>query len=154
MVLFFVSGNRLSKHSSRIAACQVMYQKDLMCSDTEKTVYNFVNHYIKEEPLLKNINMKFFKKLISHFDEILDFEEIISQCLVNDGSVTSIPAVMKSIIKVAILELKFEKTDIPVIINEYVNVSKYFVDKSSVNFINAVLDRIAKKMERLCLKEQ
>jgi N utilization substance protein B len=140
-----MSACKLSKHSARIAAVQVMYQLDIVGGDIDKILSNFLDHYIKNENIFENMNKKFLKKLVSHFVEDINFDSIIKSNLVKNDITSSIT---KSIIKVAIIEMTFENTDIPVIINEYVNVSKYFLDQKSISFINAVLDKISKNIER------
>lgn len=139
---------KISKHASRIAAVQVVYQIDMVGGEPEKILFHFLNHYVKTEDILQNINEKFLRKLISHFGEDIDFENIISEHLSKNGSMSMMSSLAKSLIKVAITEIIFEKTDIPVIINEYVNVSKYFLEKKAVSFINAILDKISKTIKR------
>lgn len=144
---------KISKHGSRIAAVQIMYQIDMTGEEPEKVLFNFINHYLETENILKDINEKFLRKLVSHFKEKIDFEVIISKHLTKSGTVSGLSSLTKSIVKVAILEMICEKTDIPVIINEYVNVSKYFLEQKTVSFVNAILDKISKcvKRENLCL---
>jgi N utilization substance protein B len=139
------SSYKLSKHSARIAAVQVMYQLDIVGGDIEKVLDNFLDHYVKNEEIFENMNKKFLKKLVSHFAENIDFDSLIESHSAKNNVASSIT---KSIIKVAIVEMTFENTDIPVVINEYVNVSKYFLDQKSISFINAVLDKISKNVER------
>jgi transcription termination factor NusB len=56
--------------------------------------------------------------------------------------------VTKSILKVGIVEMIFEKTAIPVIIDEYVEIAKNFVDEKGVKFVNAILDKLSRQVER------
>lgn len=142
---FTMSVCKLSKHFARIAAVQVMYQLDMVGGDINRILSNFLNHYIKNENTFENMNKKFLKKLVSYFVEDIDFDSIIKLHSAKNNVVSSIT---KSIIKVAIIEMIFENTDIPIVINEYVNVSKYFLDQKGVSFINAVLDKISKNIER------
>ncbi len=145
------SSKIVSKHASRIGACQVMYQKEITGNNTQVILNNFIKYYLKEEPLLKHIQLNFFKRLVSYFDNTeFDTDEIIRNSLSENYSLERMQIMMKCIIKVAILEMKFEKTDIPVIINEYVQVSKYFVGQSEFKFVNAILDKISKNIERKC----
>lgn len=148
-----IPNQKTSKHGSRIAAVQVMYQMDMTGGIPEKVLSNFLNYYVETEDILKNMSEQFLKRLVSYFEIEIDFENIISPHLVKNGSMITISSLTKSLIKVAIIEMMFEKTDIPVIINEYVDVAKYFLEKKSVSFINAILDRISKTIERknVCL---
>ena len=40
------------------------------------------------------------------------------------------------------------KTSINIIINEYLNAAKFFVNKSQIKFLNALLDKISKKLRK------
>lgn len=143
---------KVSKHTSRIAAVQIMYQKDIINIEIGKILHNFINHYMLEAEEHKDINLRFFKRLVNHFaDTSVDFEDIISKNLLNEKTFYSISIINKSILKVAIIEMIFEKTDIPVIITEYVEITKLFSDRASVKFVNAMLDKISKQIERKCL---
>ncbi len=142
-----------SKHGARIAAVQMMYQMNITEESSKKILFNFLNYYVETEDILKNMSEKFLKKLVSHFETEIEFENIISPYLVKNGSMITISSLTKSLIKVAIIEMMFEKTDIPVIINEYVNVAKYFLEKKSVSFINAILDKIS-KIINVCLEKK
>ncbi len=145
-----MSASKLSKHSSRIAAVQIMYQIDIVGGDSDKVCDNLLNYYVKEEEMLANLNVNFLKKLIQHFDDKnIDFEAIIKPNLSKNSTLIGVSALSISIIKVAIIEMMFEQTDIPVIINEYVEIAKYFLNKKSVAFINAVLDKISKNIKRM-----
>ena len=57
--------------------------------------------------------------------------------------------VLLSILRMAIFELKFIK-NIPekVIVSEYVDIAGSFFDAKQVNFVNSILDRIAKKSRK------
>ena len=142
---------KISKHTSRIAAVQVMYQKDVADIDFEKTSANFLNNFINKEDDYKDINLSFYKRLLKHFPESDDFEETINKNIQNERSVVSSNVIIKSIIKVAMIEMIFEKTDMPIIINEFIEISRYFLDEKGVKFMNAVLDAISKQVERKCL---
>ncbi len=139
-----------SKRLARTLAVQFMYQlqmKDIQSvSDIE--VDDFINTYAND-----NVNTKFFKKLVANFQKCTHLDEMIENVLEDGKTVLNSPPVEICIIKTALTEMIFEKTDIPVIINEYVEIAKDFLDEKSAKFINALLDKISKKVERKCLKE-
>ena len=133
-----------------MAAVQVMYQKDMTDTDLDKIISNFIIHYINEEESYDDINLSFFKKLTSRFSDDIDFEGMINQNLQSDKTMGQTAYIAKSIIKVAVIEMMFENTDLPIIMNEYIEISKCFVDEKSVKFINAILDKISKQVVRTC----
>ncbi|MDR0942182.1 MAG: transcription antitermination protein NusB [Holosporales bacterium] len=141
----------LSKRLSRVAAVQIMYQINATSSvDIQKIINNFIEHYVKQNPDCQGINYKFLESLVGRFSESLNLDEIINNNLEYDKSLSNAPIIGVSIIKVAIIEMIFEKTDIPVIINEYIEIAKSFVDYNFVHFINAILEKISKRIERKC----
>jgi N utilization substance protein B len=125
-----------------------MYQVDMTNSDLDKVIANFESDYIEEEDQYKDIDISFFKSLVGRFAEDFDADAAIANSLDGKGNIEHTSKIAISIIKVGILEIVFEATAIPVIINEYVEIAKSFVDDSGVKFINAVLDRSAKQFRK------
>jgi N utilization substance protein B len=115
-----------------------------MGTTPDDVVSNFKKYYLPTDETLQHMNKKFFANLVSYFNEEVRFEEIITDALSDKTRVSTISCTTMCIIKVAILEMFFGKTLLPVIINEYVEIAKYFGDQKSVSFVNAILDRIAK----------
>ena len=55
--------------------------------------------------------------------------------------------VFQVIIKSAIFEFLYKpKTSINIIINEYLKASNYFIEDSQTKYLNALLDKISKKI--------
>lgn len=139
-----------SKRLARTLAVQFMYQmqmKDVQSvSDVE--IEDFIETYANDD-----VNTKFFKRLVDNFQKDTNLDEIIEDALEDDKTVSNSPPVEICIIKTALTEMIFEKTDIPVVINEYVEIAKDFLDEKVAKFINALLDKISKKVERKCLEQ-
>jgi N utilization substance protein B len=145
--------HKLAKHMSRIAAVQVMYQKDVTDDDVSSIVDDANDFVVCDGDFDQRMHRNFFKRLISRFDEEIDFNGIIEHNLDPNTRMITAPVIMKSIIKVGIIEIIFEKTAIPVIINEYVEIAKKFIGEGGGKFINAVLDKIANQIDRRCQNE-
>lgn len=152
-LVFLVSIKNLSKHTSRMAAVQIMYQSEVSDSDLDKINTNFLTHYISKDEAYKDINLSFYKRLVSHFPDSDSFDEIINKNLQSDKAIKSYNCMSKSIIKVAMIEMIFENTDMPIIINEFIEIARYFLDEKGVKFVNAILDTISKQVERKCQKK-
>ena len=139
-----------SKRLARTLAVQFMYQmqmKDVQSvSDVE--IEDFIETYAND-----GVNTKFFKKLVDNFQKDTNLDDMIEDALEDDKTVSNSPPVEICIIKTALTEMIFEKTDIPVVINEYVEIAKDFLDEKVAKFINALLDKISKKVERKCLEQ-
>ena len=142
-----VAPTKSSKRTSRIAAVQTAYQYHITKDDRNTIVENFIKYYIDSDDLYKDIDLFFFKKLTSHLEDD-GINEILTGNLNIEYSPVLSNMIIRNIVQVAAIEIRFEKTDIPIIINEFLEISKEFVDQKSVKFINAMLDKVSKQIER------
>tara|TARA_B100002051_G_scaffold257400_1_gene274760 strand:- start:329 stop:733 length:405 start_codon:yes stop_codon:yes gene_type:complete len=104
----------------------------------------------KEENLTfpKHRFKKFIKDVVNgtiERDEIIS-EEINSH-LNLDLNMKNLDKVFHVIIKSAIFEFLYKpKTSIKIIIKEYLNASNFFIEDSQTKYLNALLDKISKKI--------
>ena len=104
----------------------------------------------KEEKLdfPKHRFKKFIKDVVSgtlERDEVINEE--INTHLSTDLKMIKIDKVFQVIIKCAIFEFLYKtKTSTKIIIKEYLNASNYFIDISQTKYLNALLDKISKKV--------
>ena len=64
-----------------------------------------------------------------------------------DLNMKNLDKVFQVIIKSAIFEFLYKpKTSINIIIKEYLNASNFFIDESQTKYLNALLDKISKKI--------
>ena len=78
-------------------------------------------------------------------DELLK-EEILLH-LNDDLNVKNLDKVFEIIIKSAVYEFLYKpNTSSKIIIKEYLNASNFFMDKSQTKYLNALLDKISKKI--------
>lgn len=76
-----------------------------------------------------------------------DFDVIIANHLDDGWSLNRIEIVLVIIIELAICEMMFlPEIALRTIIDEYTTITTYFGNHSEVNFVNAILDRIGKKI--------
>ncbi|CEI84692.1 transcription antitermination protein NusB [Ehrlichia minasensis] len=66
----------------------------------------------------------------------------IATLLNEKWSIDRINLISLSIIKTAVCELICSNTDAVIIINEYVNIASHILEKTEVNFINAILNQV------------
>ena len=146
---------RVAKNISRLAAIQLMYEKDILNVNTDSALLSFKDYVDNDkvnrskESIYNNMHLRFFKKLISHFYKDVDFNDIYTKCISNSKMIAD-SEMLNSIVKVAILEMMYEKTDFPVVINEYVEISKDFTSDKEVKLINAILDKVSKYIVKQC----
>ena len=91
---------------------------------------------------------KFIKDVVNgtiERDEVI-IEEI-KKHLNEDLNMNNLDKVFQVIIKSAIFEFLYKpKTSINIIIKEYLNASNYFIEDSQTKYLNALLDKISKKI--------
>ena len=93
-----------------------------------------------------------FKKFIKDVvNGTIERNEVITDELkihLNDDlKMNNLDKVFQIIIKSAIFEFLFKpKTSIKIIIKEYLNASNFFIEDSQTRYLNALLDKISKKI--------
>mgnify|MGYP001410248452 FL=1 len=91
---------------------------------------------------------KFIKDVVNgtvERDEVINEE--IKNHLNSDLNMKNLDKVFQVIIKSAIFEFLYKpKTSINIIIKEYLNASNFFIDESQTKYLNALLDKISKKI--------
>ena len=91
---------------------------------------------------------KFIKDIVNgtiEREELINIE--INNHLEQDLKIQNMDKVFQIIIKSAIFELLYKpNTSIKIIINEYLKASNFFIDDSQTKYLNALLDKISKKI--------
>ena len=78
-------------------------------------------------------------------DEVI--KEEIENYLSKDLQLNNLDKVFQVIVKSAIFEFLYKpKTPTKIIIKEYLNASNFFLEDSQTKYLNAILDKIAKKI--------
>ena len=137
------------KSKTRLAAIQIASQHLVNNQDLEFIKNDFDKYYrntIIDETLNKvKYNVNFLSKLISFF-KTLDFVSIsneINNLIKFDRRFEKWDTINKAIILVAIGELRnIENNKLKIVLNDYIEISKYFVNLKETKFINAILDKI------------
>ena len=108
--------------------------------------------YNNDEDLIfpKHRFKKFIKDVVNgtiERDEVINEE--IKNHLNSDLNLKNLDKVFEVIIKSAIFEFLYKpKTSIKIIIKEYLNASNFFIDISQTKYLNALLDKISKKIRK------
>ena len=106
--------------------------------------------YNKDENLTfpKHRFKKFIKDVVNgtiERDEVIKDE--IKNHLNTDVNMNNLDKVFQVIVKSAIYEFLYKpKTSIKIIIQEYLNASNFFIENSQTKYLNALLDKISKKI--------
>ena len=122
------------KRNPRVIVIQMLYGK----------------YFNKDENLTfpKHRFKKFIKDIVNgtvERDDVINAE--IKNHLDNDLNMKNLDKVFQVIIKSAIFEFLYKpKTSINIIIKEYLNASNFFIEESQTKYLNALLDKISKKI--------
>ena len=122
------------KYNPRVIVIQKLYSK----------------FYNKDENITfpKHRFKKFIKDVVNgtiERDEVINDE--IKNHLNTDVNINNLDKVFQVIVKSAIYEfLYMPKTSIKIIIKEYLNASNFFIENSQTKYLNALLDKISKKI--------
>ena len=98
----------------------------------------------------KNQYKKYIKDVVSGTLERIELiEETIINNLERDINLKKTDKLLKIILFAAVFELMF-KHSIPkkVVISEYVKASEFFLEKSQISYLNAILDKLSKLIRK------
>ena len=123
-----------AKNNPRVIAIQKIYGK----------------FYNKDEDLTfpKHRFKKFIKDIVNGTIERNDLiTEELETHLKEDLILTHLDKLFQVIVKCAVFEFLYKpKTSSRIIIKEYLNASNFFLEDSQTKYLNALLDKIAKKI--------
>ncbi len=120
--------------SPRVIIIQKLYG-NFFNNDTELT---FPKHRFKK--FIKDVVVGTIER-----DEVI--KEELKNHLNKDLQLTNLDKVFQIIIKSAIFEFLYKpKVSTKIIIKEYLDASNFFLENSQTKYLNAVLDKIAKKI--------
>ena len=122
------------KNNPRVIIIQKLYSKYY----NNEVELNFPKHRFK----------KFIKDVVNGTIERDDvIHEEITNHLNDDLKISNLDKVFQVIIKSAIFELMYKpKISSKIIMKDYLNASNFFIDLSQTKYLNALLDKISKKL--------
>ncbi|MCG3712731.1 transcription antitermination factor NusB [Aliarcobacter butzleri] len=106
-------------------------------------IAKFVDEILEEKKIRNNqkdFALNLFNGTIKNLSQI--DENIVSN--LNQGTLSDIGSVEKSILRLAIYEILFESLPKAIIINEAIELSKRLASDGAPKFINGLLDKIVK----------
>ncbi len=144
--------------NARLNAIQALYASEFKDDPIEKTVYDFLNKEVGNKVLLENENgeesfipitdadAELFTQLVKTVKDKKDqIDEIISNSFSKDWDKDRVELLLQNILRTGIAEFFIHPNlDAPIIINEYVDITRSFYDGPEIRLVNAVLDKFAK----------
>ncbi len=147
---FSLKNNFSYMRNSRIIALQILYQieffnqKEPFEKISKKIYHHYLTDHLKDniddvinQEFVKNI----IKKSIEKKTEILEEIKPLLQRSLDDLSLN-----LKLILILAISEILINKTDLKIIYNEYIEITKVFENDEDAKFVNSILANIATKL--------
>lgn len=138
-----------ARTASRLAAVQALYQLEIEPISPGTVIGQFIAHRFKEESIYstKVDHLLFENIVLGVCEERQELDPLIAKTLANGWNIDRLEVVIKAILRAATYEL-LGKTNVPrpVVINEYVNITKAFFSGQEPAFVNASLDNLAKQV--------
>jgi transcription antitermination protein NusB len=138
-----------AKTNARKAAVQALYQWQM----TGQSLSDIESQFV-EEDRLKDAQKNYFYEL---FQGVSTHLEVIDQTLAEfvDRPVDTIDPVERAILRLGVYEM-LHRLDMPfrVILNESINLAKYFGADGSHKYVNGILDKIAQKKRTVETKKK
>ncbi len=128
-----------TRTQARESVIGLLYAYDL----GNEGIVKFIDEILEEKKIRnkqKEFALDLFNGVVNNLEDIDN--EIISH--LNQGGIKDTGSVEKSILRLAIYELKFKKLEKAIVINEAIELSKRLASDSAPKFINGVLDNINK----------
>lgn len=135
-------------------AIQILFQYDFYNKSTkiedikeEMLDYYLINFEDDVKSYRSKIDKKHLNNIIANIVQSLTIlDQEIEEFLDPEFILQKIENITKQILRVAIFEIKyFDKIPTKVIINEYTDIASSFDGESKVQFVNSILENIAKK---------
>ena len=139
------------KSKTRLAAIQLVSQQLINNQDIKNIKDDFDKYYrntkIDKSSEKIEYNINFLSKLINYYKKIniINTYQEINDLITFDRKFEKWDTINKAILLVAISELKYSKNiKYKIILNDYLEISKSFVNLKDTKIINAILDKFIK----------
>ena len=142
-----------SRSAARLAAVQALYQQEM-----EQTPLPILLHEFHHHRLGATIEgVEYMDAEVDFFDDIVrgvharsdELDALVAAKLSKDWSLARLDKPMRQILRAGAYEL-VARIDVPTgtVISEYVDVAKAFSDKREADFVNGLLDAVAKEVRK------
>ncbi|MGH1419995.1 MAG: transcription antitermination factor NusB [Hyphomicrobiaceae bacterium] len=145
------SRTKPNRSASRTGAVQALYQMDLVKTDLNAVIEEFVAHRFQggdDDNPIKGADPVFFAEILRGVVRLQrDIDPDIDNQLAKGWRLVRVDSILRAILRAGSFEL-LERPDVParVVINEYIEVAHAFFDGEEPKVVNGVLDRIARRV--------
>src|SRR5690349_4665629 len=132
------------RRRAREAAIQYNFWRDLQHGEAPKKMDDFWE-FCSVKPNVREFAEPLIQGMVAHQDEIDD--QIKKYC--ENYNLNRISAVDRNVLRLAIYEMRYREDIPPVVsINEAIELAKTFGGAESGKFVNGILDRVRKDLDR------
>jgi N utilization substance protein B len=133
-----------TRRKSRELALQMLFQSDMARQSSEQVEKTFWEEREDLEETVRGFAQDLFRTAMERREEIDSLIEKHTQ----HWRMDRMAAVDRNILRAGVAEfVAFPKTPRPVVINEALEIARRYSSPESVQFINGVLDSVAKELE-------
>jgi transcription antitermination protein NusB len=147
-----VSGKAVNKRgAARLAAVQALYQMDLAGSGVLEVAAEYEAFRLGKEvdgAVYREADPQWFRIILAGVVENQKLvDPAIHQALTDDWPLSRLDSTLRAILRAGVYEI-MKRDDVPVavIVSEYVDIAKAFYGEDEPKLVNAVLDRVARRL--------
>jgi len=145
-----------ARSAARLAAVQGLYQMDLAATDIADVLHDLTATKLRdavrqdgeEELELTDPDQTFLAELLRGVVRLQrDIDPMIDNQLATGWRLERVDSILRAILRAASYEL-IERTEVParVVINEYIDVARAFLEGDDPRVVNGVLDKLARRL--------
>lgn len=146
------SGRQANKRgAARLAAVQALYQMDVGGTGLLETTAEYESFRLGKEvdgATYREADAQWFRAILSGVVESQKtIDPVIRSSLTEDWPLSRLDSTLRAILRAGVYEL-MKRADVPVavIVSEYVDIAKAFFEEEEPRLVNAVLDRVARRV--------
>ncbi len=139
------------RSAARLAAVQALYQMDVAGSGLFEVTAEYEAFRLGKEvdgALYREADAQWFRDILSGVVENQKFvDPVIREALTKDWLLSRLDSTLRAILRAGAYEL-LKRQDVPVavIVSEYIDIAKAFYEDDEPKLVNAVLDRVSRKL--------
>lgn len=139
--------------AARLAAVQALYQMDIGGTGVLEVLSEYEMHRLGKEldgDLYRKADPAWFRAIVSGVvEQQRTLDPLIRTSLTEDWPLSRLDSTLRAILRAGAFELcNRREVPIAVIVTEYVDIGQAFFGEEEPKLINAVLDRIAKRVRQ------
>jgi N utilization substance protein B len=137
--------------AARLAAVQALYQMDVAGSGILEITAEYEQFRLGKEvdgAQYREADAQWFRAILAGVVEDQKLvDPVIRQALTEDWPLSRLDSTLRAILRAGVYELmRRQDVPVPVIVSEYVDIAKAFYEDDEPKLVNAVLDRVARRV--------